>query len=345
MASAKLVIPGQAGGPTILTTQGILALPEFVGSGSSGLKTQFFGNTATPVEGSTIVPTSAFHANAGYTIQLMSPSAGGAGIANLDACVIPTWVAGQSYVQWAVVFDPLGVGSRAYVKFTAGTLAPNTTPPSSDAVNWRLTETPGTSAPSLITGNFITRGIWNSQTIRGDQPASIELLRDGAGATATAVLTGRSADGTTIPDGELRVNGVVSAEGLVFDNINHIEDPTIGGGGDTFAIGQDWYFPLGVATATTPGAARPAKYGGGVFPAHVAGQSTIYTLASDPTSTIMVTAAEAAGVSPATGVLSVPFSPLTKTATSFVVQSLDATGALTAADVGAFQWVIFNPVF
>ena len=228
MANAKLVIPGQSG-PLALFPNGVIASPQFVGgSFSQGFRTQFWGDENTPVEGATINPYSVAHANAGYNVQLVSPSAGGAGVSNLEALAIPNWVAGQSYVQWAVVFDPNGLGTKAYVKFTAGTLAPNTTAPSSDATNWRLIETPGTSAPSLITGNYISRGIWNSQTIRGDQPASVELLRDGTGATATAVLTGRSADGTTIPDGKLRVEGEVNCEFIRITNTIHAANPTIG---------------------------------------------------------------------------------------------------------------------
>jgi len=230
MANAKLVIPGQLG-PLALFPNGVIASPQFVGgSFSQGFRTQFWGDENTPVAGATINPYSVAHASAGYNVQLVSPSAGGAGITNLEALAIPNWVAGQSYVQWAVVFDPLGLGTKAYVKFTAGTLAPNTTAPSSDAVNWRLIETPGTSAPSLITGNYVTRGIWNSQTIRGDQPASVELLRDGTGGTATAVLTGRSADGTTIPDGKLRVEGEVNCEFVRITNTIHAANPTIGSG-------------------------------------------------------------------------------------------------------------------
>lgn len=308
MASAKLVIPQQSGGPLLLTPEGILALPQFVGGGGEGFRTQFFGNSSTPVEGATIVPTSASHANAGYTAQLIAPTGGGAGVANLDVLAIPTWTAGQSYVQWAVVYDPNGLGSKAYVKFTAGTLAPNTTAPSSDAVNWRLTETPGTSAPSLVTGNYVTRGIWNSQSIRGDQPASVELLRDGGGATATAVLTGRSADGTTIPDGKLRVEGEVNCEFIRITNTIHAANPTIGT--NTLA----------------------------------AGVATINTTASDATARIFVTRTGLPPAAPGAGKCGT-LQVVSKTATQFVVNSLDDTGAVSVNDNGTFDWVIFNPVF
>jgi hypothetical protein len=60
----------------------------------------------------------------------------------------------------------------------------------------------------------------------------------------------------------------------------------------------------------------------------------------------MVTSGEAALTSPAVGVLSVPKSPLSKTATFFVVQSLDpANGNLSVGDVSTFQWVILNPAW
>jgi hypothetical protein len=70
----------------------------------------------------------------------------------------------------------------------------------------------------------------------------------------------------------------------------------------------------------------------------VAGVATITTGASDAGSRIFLTRTGALG-SPAAGVLQI----VSKTATQFVVNSVDAAGAIAATDVGTFDWVILNP--
>jgi hypothetical protein len=259
---------------------------------------------------------------------------GGSGlVANRLYATISQFVAGRSYAQWALVASAVNPATY-YTKTTAGTQV-LTADPSTDAVNWAIS----TSQPaaSLFNGNeIVEQGLF----LQGNSPARIEWLAEGLGLAAS--LTGRPANGTGTNDAQLRVNGGVSAEGLyVFNGTNHLEDPAAGTGLASYEIGKDYFFPGGVPTATTPGAARPVKYGGGVFPAYVPGQSTIYTLASDPTSLVLVSRTGTGGAT--CGNLSVPL--LGKLGPSFLVQSFDATNVLDATDTGTFQWLIVNPAW
>jgi hypothetical protein len=265
----------------------------------------------------------------GISFETLGGSGGGL-IQNRRYAQLSTWVAGRSYAQWGVVQSP--INGQAYTKTTAGTLVSNTDP-SADAVNWATLASQ--AGASIFNGSeLVEQGCF----LQGNTPARIEWLAEGLGLAAS--LTGRPANGTGTDDAELRVNGGVSAEGLyVVNSVNHLEDPAAGTGLASYEIGVDYFFPGGVPTATTPGAARPAKYGGGVFPAHVAGQSTIYTLASDPSALVLVSRTGTGGAT--CGNLSVPL--LGKLGPSFLVQSFDATNTLDATDQGEFQWLIVNP--
>lgn len=261
---------------------------------------------------------------------------GGSGVpAHLDWIECVAWRAGRTYVQYSVVISP--ANSLLYVKTTAGSITSNTDPSADIAPpgNWTLLT--NTNGPAFsTTGNLIVQAVGCD----GSQPAQIQWLTDRFGGVS-AQLSGRPANGSGTDDANLRVNGGVSAEGLYIQNsINHLEDPAAGTGLASFQLGKDYWFPLGVPTATTPGAARPAKYGGGVFPAYVAGQSTIYTTASDPTSLVLLSRTGTGGG--VAGVLSVPL--LLKLGAYFTAQSIDvATGGVLAADTGTFQWLIVNP--
>ena len=121
-------------------------------------------------------------------------------------------------------------------------------------------------------------------------------------------------------------------------------DPAVGRG---LTLGND-YYPDGTGgfQQTVPGGPAPAKYGlpGNVWPAPVASQSRIFSLALDPISIPVVTRASI-GTNGALGSLAAPTA--VRTAVSFVVQSLDATGGLVgpapAVDNGEFDFVILSP--
>jgi len=140
-------------------------------------------------------------------------------------------------------------------------------------------------------------------TLQGNQPAKIQWLAEGFGTALT--LTGRPANGSSTSDAELRVDGLLNTEGIKIVNTNHAADPSIG-------------------TGTL-----------------VAGVATIITGASDAGSRIFLTRTGAAPVAGAgkSGTLQV----VSKTASQFVVNSLDDTGAVATNDVGTFDWVILNP--
>jgi len=229
MATRQLLTSGF--GYQLLPTSGLVAQPEFVGGSSTGIETRFFGNQSTPPGGATINPVQHLHAVNGYVAETLSPvpGLGGGTLETLDIKSIATWTAGQTYSQWAIVFDPNGAGTKAYVKYSPGSLL-STTAPSADAVNWRLNTTPGTTAPALATGNYITRGTYDSTIIRGDQPIVKEWMREGVGANAAMFLTGRTADGATGIDASLRVEGAVNCEYLTITNNIHAGNPTIGTG-------------------------------------------------------------------------------------------------------------------
>lgn len=250
------------------------------------------------------------------------------GVSNERIAFISTFVPGAAYQQWAVARD----GNQNYTKTTAGTQV-LTTLPSADGANWSLI--PFTSI--LSNGTIgVERFFYD-----GSGPASISWLGEGyvLGGTA-ARLVGRDANF----DAQFVVNGLLQGEGVrVINSINHPNDPSIGAGTGTYELGKDYYILNGVPTATTPGAARPAQYGGGVFPAFVPGQSTIYTLASDPGAMVVLTRTDATALGPAVGTLTAPLA--SKAPNSFVVQSLDATGVLAATDVGTFHWWIVNPTW
>jgi hypothetical protein len=280
-------------------------------------------------------------ANAGVWFDTLGGGGGGYGVVvNRHYTAISDFIPGRQFQQYAINRSRVAP-FLPYVKTSAGTQT-LTADPSTDGANWTLLS--ATTGPSLFNGNEL---IDTSVNLYGANPATISWLGEALGTAMT--LTGRPANGTAASDANLRVNGTLSAEGLLFNNsINHLEDPCIGGGQSNFVLGNNYYFPLGVPTIAPPGGVAPARFNlpGNVFPAATGSQSTIFTLASDPASTIMVTSGEAAGTSPAVGVLSVPKSPLSKTATFFVVQSLDpANGNLSVGDVSTFQWVILNPAW
>lgn len=277
-------------------------------------------------------------ANSGGWFDTLGSGGGGNGIVvNRHYSYISDFIAGRQFAQYAICRSR-NAPFLPYVKTSPGTQL-LTADPSTDGANWTLLT--NTKGPQLFNGNEL---IDTAVNLYGGNPATIGWLGELSG--TAMVLTGRPADQSTA-DANLRVNGTLSAEGLFFDNsINHLEDPCIGRGQSTFNIGTNYYFPLGVPTIAVPGSPAPARFGlpGNVFPAAVPGQTTIFTLASDPASLILtqrVTLANPPGPNPITGDLSVP--PTLKTATQFVVQSLSAIGILVTTDVSPFQWVIFNP--
>lgn len=254
------------------------------------------------------------------------------GVVNERIAFISPFVPGAAYQQWAVAKSNVGPAFLPYTKTTAGTQV-LTTDPSADGANW----TP-IGLTSILTNGTI--GV-ERFAFDGSGPAVINWLSEGylLGGSA-ARLVGRDVN----YDAQFVVNGLLQGEGLrVINSINHPNDPSIGAGTGTYELGKDYYILNGVPTATTPGAARPAQYGGGVFPAFVPGQSTIYTLASDPGAMVVLTRTDATALGPAVGTLTAPLA--SKAPNSFVVQSLDATGTLATTDVGTFHWWIVNPTW
>lgn len=71
----------------------------------------------------------------------------------------------------------------------------------------------------------------------------------------------------------------------------------------------------------------------------VAGVGNVATTASDPSALILVSRVGPAGA--AVGTLQVT----TKGVANFTVESLDATGAVVAGDLGSFDWIIVNAVY
>lgn len=150
-------------------------------------------------------------------------------------------------------------------------------------------------------------------------------------------------------------------DGLVLDPVRHKADPAFG-----FAqIGKDWYpdpAGSGAMVPTVPAAVRPPKYGGGVWPAWVAGKSTIYTVAiGGPQSRVFLQPLLGgdpadAGAAPlgnadtlTFGILAQDTNPITATGYSIVVYAVlpDTTQCVApAAGSGAgFNWMIVNPAW
>jgi len=280
-------------------------------------------------------------ANSGGWFETLGAGGGGFGeVVNRHYTTISDFIPGRQFTQWAINRSRIAP-FNAYTKTSAGTQT-LTADPSTDGANWTLLS--ATGGPAIFNNNEL---IDTAVVLNGSAPAQISWLGELNGTAMT--LTGRPANGSAASDANLRVNGTLSTEGLILNNsINHIEDPCVGRGQSLFAIGTNYYFPLGVPTIAPPGGAAPARFGlpGNVFPAVTPGQSTIFTLASDPASLILtqrVATANPPGPNPITGDLSVP--PTLKTATSFVVQSLSAIGILVTTDVSPFQWLIVNPAW
>lgn len=313
MSASTLVLPNT---PQTITSGGLVSSKGVFVNALGADNTQYFTFQQ-------------YTASQGGAFETMGGTAGGL-VVNRRYGVISQFVPGRSYGQWGLVQSKL-VPANYYTKQSAGTQV-LTADPSTDAVNWAIS----TSVPGASLFNA-TEIVEQTLVLQGNQPAQIQWLGEGLGLAAS--LSGRPSNGTGADDAQLRVNGGISAEGLyVFNGVNHLEDPAAGTGLASYQIGIDYYFPAGIPTATTPGAARPAKYGGGVFPAHIPGQSTIYTLASDPTSLVLVTRTGTGGTC---GNLSVPL--LGKLGPSFSVQSFDSSSVLDVTDTGTFQWLIVNP--
>jgi len=284
---------------------GVLARPGYTSALAGGINTSFYGSSSAagsfPVGTTDTQQSASIHATSGFVADYVGPGGAGAGTHYSRTYGGPAgWTAGQTYSQWAIVYDSSGVGSKTYTKFTAGSL-PSTTAPSADAVNWRLVETPGTNAPAFFNGELIQTGL----SLRGDEPARLQLLSDGIGDSAT--LLGRSADGTTSPDAQLRVNGVVECEFLRLRNIIHAANPTFGT--NTIQAGQSFV--------------------------------QVPTTASDLNALIFVQAKTPPG---AGGMI--PY-VTAQTATNFNVSAIDpATGAPGAVTANLdFCWWILNPVY
>ena len=163
-------------------------------------------------------------ATSGSWYEEMAGTGAAGVIEHIDWVLASTWRAGRPYDQFAIAVSP--ATGLSYVKSTAGQLVSNTDPSADIAPpgNWVLLT--NTAGPALGSGNSL---VAQAVGLDGSQSAQIQWLGDRFGGVA-AQLSGRPANGTIASDARLRVSGLVSCEGFQISNVNHLADPSIGGG-------------------------------------------------------------------------------------------------------------------
>lgn len=204
MATSSIVSERQANGPDLYVND-VFARGQVSVRHNGSDTTQTFPISAT-------TPTS------GEMFETLGGSGSGL-VANRKYGKISAFVAGRSYIQWALAQSRIAP-FRYYTKITPGTQT-LTADPSTDAVNWALGTTLGGS--SLFNDSEMVE---STLQLQGNTPTTLTWLGEGLG--SAAILNGRPANGTAASDAQLRVNGVVNTEGLIIANVNHVADPSAG---------------------------------------------------------------------------------------------------------------------